>query len=180
MTALIQKRMTAYRLSKLSGVPYMTVNDLVNETTSIRDARFSTVMALAKALKVKPEDLYDNSPYVIPKDKGTFASAVKNELNDLGATGFVKKMLRGDQVGTYLGKGKLFEARYLLASVDYICRELGLPIAKEYKILRQIRFRKPIYLNEPLPKEEKAELRARAIPEFLVANIVEADLDAHL
>ena len=67
MTALIQKRMTAYRLSKLSGVPYMTVNDLVNEVTDIKEARFSTVVDLANSLGVTCEQLYDNSHYSITK-----------------------------------------------------------------------------------------------------------------
>lgn len=176
MTALIQKRMTAYRLSKLSGVPYMTVNDLVNEVTDIKEARFSTVVALAKALGVTCEQLYDNSPYSIPKDKGDFAFMIKDRLREDGAIAFVRKMLHKDEVGFYLERGKLFEARYLLAFLDYLCREMGLPIAKEYKMLRQIRFRKPIFFGESLSKSEKEELKSKAIPEFLRANIVETDL----
>lgn len=176
MTALIQKRITVYRLSKLSGVPYMTVNDLVNEVADIKEARFSTVVALAGALGVTCEQLYDNSPYSIPKDKDAFVAMAKQRYLDNGKTTFVRKMLKGDEVGFYLERGKLFEARYLLAFLDYLCREMGLPIAKEYKMLRQIRFRKPIFFGESLSKSEKEELKAKAIPEFLRANIVETDI----
>ena len=174
--ALLKKGMSVYRLASSSGIPYMTVNDLVNGATPIAKAHFSTVVALAKALGIACEDLIDDSPYVLPSRPDLFASSVQHSLKREGALAFLSEVLSKDQIGSLLRDGRLFEARYLLALVDYLLRLEELPRPKEYRVLRHHRFNEPIYMGDPRREEEKERNRQNAIPEFLAANIIEGDV----
>jgi len=75
------------------------------------------------------------------------------------------------------------EALYLLAMVDYLSRENGLPQCNAYDDLRSAKLREPIYPSSVIAmsvlahsdKPEK-ESYAQAIPEFLRFNIIEAEV----
>ena len=54
---LAKQNMTKYRLSKLSDVPYSTLNDLCNGKTSLEKCSAETVYRLAKELHVSMEEL---------------------------------------------------------------------------------------------------------------------------
>ncbi|WP_181452040.1 hypothetical protein [Dolosigranulum pigrum] len=43
---LLKSDISTYQISKESGVSYMTINDLVNEKSSISKARFETIEKL--------------------------------------------------------------------------------------------------------------------------------------
>lgn len=47
---------TGYKISKASGVPYQTVQDLKNGKTSIEDARFRTIIKLYEYQKGKEKN----------------------------------------------------------------------------------------------------------------------------
>lgn len=47
---------TGYKISKASGVPYQTVQDLKNGKTSIEDARFRTIIKLYEYQKRKEKN----------------------------------------------------------------------------------------------------------------------------
>ena len=51
---------TKYRLSKLSGLPYMTINDICNGKTSIAKCSAMTLYRIAKALGVSMESLIES------------------------------------------------------------------------------------------------------------------------
>ena len=170
---LLQKRMSLYSLSKRSGVPYMTINDIVNGVTPIQKVRFSTVLSLARALGVTCESLSDDMPYATPKKKDLFASSVQHRLKSKGQLPFLEETLSERKIDAYLEEGKVFEARYLLALIDYLCRINGLPLAKEYKYLRSYGFSQAIFMGNPINEEMKTKNLADAIPEFLACNIIE-------
>lgn len=59
--SLLQKRkMTKYRLSVLSGVPYATLNDICSGKTKLEKCSAETVYKLAKALDVPMELLTED------------------------------------------------------------------------------------------------------------------------
>lgn len=58
---LEQKGISAYQLSKGSGVPYTTVNDLMLEKTDLKKTYSETLYRLAKYLGVSMENLYEQS-----------------------------------------------------------------------------------------------------------------------
>lgn len=43
---LLKSDISAYKISKGAGVPYMTVNDLINGKSNLDNAKFSTVEKL--------------------------------------------------------------------------------------------------------------------------------------
>ena len=49
---LNKKRISVYRLSKTSGVPYATVNDICNGKTRLEKCSAETIYRLAQALDV--------------------------------------------------------------------------------------------------------------------------------
>ena len=54
---LKQKNITKYRLSKNSGVPHTTINDICNNRVSIEKCSAETLYKLSKALDVPMESL---------------------------------------------------------------------------------------------------------------------------
>jgi len=58
---LIQKGMTKYRLSKVSGVPFTTISEVTTGKTKIKNCTGETLYKLAKALSVTIEDLLADS-----------------------------------------------------------------------------------------------------------------------
>lgn len=57
---LEEKGMTKYRLSKLSGVPHATLNDLCSGKTRIEKCSAETLYKIAKALQVSMEMLIED------------------------------------------------------------------------------------------------------------------------
>ncbi len=75
------------------------------------------------------------------------------------------------------------ESLYLLAMVDYLCRENDLPVCKEYGDIRAARLRDPIYPSSVIAMSAlshddsaKRDSVAQAIPEFMRFNIVESEV----
>jgi len=56
---LKDKGLSRYKLSKLSGVPYATLNDLCTHKTKIAKCSAETLYKLANALQISMELLYD-------------------------------------------------------------------------------------------------------------------------
>ncbi len=54
---LNDKKINKSQLSKLSNVPYTTVNELCNNKTEIKNCKVDTVYKIAKVLGVSIEDL---------------------------------------------------------------------------------------------------------------------------
>ena len=55
--ALQERNISIYRLSKASGVPYATVNDICNGKAQLNKCSAETVFRLSKALDISMEEL---------------------------------------------------------------------------------------------------------------------------
>ena len=55
------RRITKYRLAKLSGVPHATLNDICNGKTKIEKCSAETIYKLAQVLSVSMEYLIETS-----------------------------------------------------------------------------------------------------------------------
>ena len=63
LTELLEnKQMTIYRLSKESGLPYATLNDICNGKAKLEKCSAETVYRIAHALNTSMEDLL--APYI--------------------------------------------------------------------------------------------------------------------
>ena len=88
MDTLNEKRISVYRLSKTSGVPYATVNDICNGKTRLEKCSAETIYRLAQALDVSMEELL--TPYMVKRPSfENFKSSVCHQVKEKGDITFI-------------------------------------------------------------------------------------------
>jgi len=179
---LLQKNMTKYRLSKDSGVPHTTINDICNDRVKIENCSAGTLYKLAQVLDVTIEDLVKERMEYRP-EFDAFKSNVCHMVKNMGDLGFIIDTLEKDRVRYYFNKKWYRESLYMLAMLDYLSRENDLPLCSEYNDLRTARLQKPIYPGSIIVKsfalksdKPLIESYENAIPEFKRFNIVENEI----
>ena len=180
--ALRRKNISIYRLSKDSGVPYATVNDIVNGKTQLENSSSETLYRLSKALGVSMEELL--SPYLIKRTSfENFKSSICHRVKELGDIDFIVNTLESQEIREYFDRKWFPESLYLLAMLDYISRENDIPICDEYDDLRTCKLDVPIYPSSlramaKVSNSDKVleEAYVTAIPEFKRFNIIENEV----
>ena len=179
---LDQQGLTKYRLSKISGVPYATVNDICNGKVKVEKCSVETVYRLSRALNTTMETFIEDA---VECRSGfeTFKSNICHQVHDMGDISFIIDTLKSGRIRKYFDKQWYPESLYLLAMVDYLSRENSLPLCKDYNDIRAVRLQTTIYpssilalcaaINSDEPKNESAEA---SIPEFIRFNIVEGEV----
>ena len=179
---LKQKNMTKYRLSKESGVPYTTINDICLGKANIGKCSAETIYKLANVLDVPMERLIEDA-IEYRSSFETFKSNVCHMVKDMGDIEFLIDTVEANKIRQYYQKRWYPESLYLLAMVDYLSRENGLPVCSEYNDLRMASLNETLYpagihvmcsaLKSDTPKKESWDA---AIPEFKRFNIVENEV----
>ena len=179
---LDQQGLTKYRLSKMSGIPYATVNDICNGKVKVEKCSVETVYKLSKALDINMETLVEDA---IEYRSGfeTFKSNICHQVHDMGDMEFIIDTLESGRIRKYFDKQWYAESLYLLAMVDYLSRENDLPLCKDYNDIRAARLQTTIYpagvlalcavTNSDNPKDVSVKA---SIPEFIRFNIVESEV----
>lgn len=179
---LKQKNMSIYRCAKLSGIPYTTLSEIVRGKTRLEKCSAEVVYRLSKLLDVSMEDMIADSVEV-RLDFEVFKSNVCHTAKDSGDCDFIISVLEADDVRRYWSKKWYPEAFYLLAMIDYLSRENGVPLCNRYDDIRSRALNAPLYpkdvvmaakLSPALDRRE--ECRRNAIPEFMRFNIVESEV----
>ena len=183
-TLLKQKNISAYQCSKLSGIPYTTLLDLVKGKTSIEKCAAETMYRLASALNTTMDELYKTlRPAEVRSAFETFKSNICHAVKEKGDIDFIIDTLQSDDIGRYWSRKWYPEAYYTLAMVDYLSRENQLPLCKNYDSIRATSLKKTIFprdielaasLDPSLDIKEQAA--AESIPEFIRFNIVEKEV----
>lgn len=179
---LLKQNMTKYRLSKLSGIPYTTINDICNNRADLKKCSVDTVYKIAKALNVSMEEILE--PYYIYRpDFELFKSSICHKLKELGDTEFLIDILESKVIVEYIDRKWYPEALYTLAMLDYISSENNVPICSEFDEIRKNRLSQPVYPASVISRcaasgtdDAKEEAIKDAIPEFLRFNIVESEV----
>ena len=179
---LTQKNMTKYRLSKESGVPHTTINDICNGRVKIENCSAGTLYKLSKVLGVSVEDLVKDSMEYRPAFDA-FKSSVCHMVKNMGDIPFIIDTLEKDKVRYYFNKKWYLESLYMLAMLDYLSRVNDLPLCSEYNDIRAARLQKPVYpgsiiVKSVAMKNDKPLIESfeNAIPEFKRFNIVENEI----
>ena len=180
--ALKEKNMSIYRLAKVSGVPYATVNDICNGKAKLEKCSAETIYRLAHALDVSMEELL--APCFLKRSSfENFKSTVCHRVKELGDIDFIADTLESEEIRTYYDRKWYPESLYLLAMLDYISRENDIPLCDDYDDLRQCRLEKPVYPSSiravsAASKNDATMERAAAtaIPEFRRFNIIENEV----
>lgn len=177
-----KKQITKYRLSKSSGIPYMTLNDILSGKTRLEKCSAETVYKLSKELDISMEELL--APCFEKRCSfELFKSNVCHQLKELGDIDFIIHTLENDDIRTYYNRRWYPECFYLLAMLDYVSRINDVPLCGEYQDLRQQSLSEVLYpasvvaaatvAGDERPKEDA--LRS-AIPEFKRFNIIENEV----
>ena len=179
---LAKNQLSKYRLAKNSGIPYMTINDILSGKTNPAQCSAKTIYKLSKELGVSMEELLE--PYMIYRPAfELFKSNVCHRLKERGDIGFLIDTIESDEINTYYQRNWFPESLYLLAMVDYISRENDIPLCDDYRELRRMKLKETVYPASvvtafAVSKNEKIKEQAKkaAIPEFLRFNIVESEV----
>ena len=177
------KKMSKYRLSKNSGVPYTTINDLCNGKTRIEKCSAETLYRISKELNVSMESILE--PYLSEPRVSfdIFKSNTCHNLKEKGDIQFVIELLEDDPINRYYRKRWYVEAFYLLGMLDYVSRINGIPQCTKYDNLRSMKLEKPVFSSGVLTaaritKDDTLLKKSmeEAIPEFIRFNIVENEV----
>ena len=179
---LKEKSITKYRLSKLSGIPYTTINDVCSGKADIKRCSADTVYRIAGALDVSMETLL--KPYYVDRpDFELFKSNICHRLKELGDIDFILEILENDTISEYYDRGWYPEALYLLAMLDYVSRENDVPLCDRYDDIRGEKLSRVLYPRSVLAcsiasgtDDVRAKARQNAISEFMRHNIVESEV----
>ena len=179
---LREKSMTKYKLSKLSSIPYTTINDICSGKANLCKCSVDTVYKIAMAMGVTIEELIQ--PYYIERPAfDIFKSNICHKLKDKGDIPFLIDILKSNIIFKYYDSGWYPESLYLLSMVDYLSRENNVPLCVDYDKLRKCKLTKPIYPASVIAISEaeknskaKKEAEINAIPEFLSHNIIENEV----
>ena len=183
ISSIIQeKQISKYRLAKQSGIPYMTLNDILSGKARLEKCSAETVYKLSRELGVAMEELL--APYVEPRPSfELFKSNVCHRLKELGDVDFLIDVIESDEISEYYNRGWYPECLYLLAMVDYISRINGFPLCDSYREMRNVKLRNVVYPSSVLAAAEvsgesgiKTRALQSAIPEFMRFNIVESEV----
>lgn len=176
------RNISAYRLSKDSNVPYMTINDLINNKTSLTKCNAETVYKIAKVLNTSVEELLE--PYM--RNRPTFdlfKSNVCHKLKELGDIDFVANLLDSDEITDYYNLEWYPECLYLLAMLDYISRINNIPQCSDYDSMRTLKLSSVVFPSSILALDvatnsdnAKNEAWEKSIPEFKRFNIIENEV----
>ena len=180
---LEKQNMTKYRLSKDSGVPQATINDICSGKADLEKCAAGTLYRLAKVLGVTVEDILESAREEYRSSFETFKSNVCHHVKDMGEIDFMISVLESDEIRTLYNKHWYPEALYLLAMLDYLSRINDVEICTKYNDIRARKLSKPIYptgvilTSEVLKSDEPFKrVEEEAIPEFRRFNIIESEV----
>lgn len=178
-----ERNMSIYHLSKISGIPYSTLNDICNSKRNLLNCNAETIYKLSKSLNVSMESLVEPCLENRPSFE-LFKSNVCHQVKELGNVEFLIYALKQDDIRKYYQRKWYPECFYLLAMVDYISSIIDVPICKEYDDIRSYKLSKTIYPSSIIAlsaalKDDNVKLKTleNAIPEFLKYNIVESEIE---
>lgn len=179
---LEEKKITKYRLSKMTGIPYATINDICSGKADIRHCTIDTVYKISDALGMSIDDFI--APYYLERpDFELFKSNVCHKLKETGDTQFIIALLKSGKIFSYYKRGWYAESLYLLSMLDYLCRINSIPVCRDFSEIRKLKlahiaYPASIIAASAAAKTSDAKSKAvkEAIPEFLEHNIIESDI----
>lgn len=180
---LSEIKMTKYRLSKESGVPQATINDICSGKAELDKCAAGTLYRLAKILNVTIEDILDSERKEYRGSFERFKSYICHRVKDMGDIDFLIHVLETDEVRKLYDRHWYPESLYLLAMIDYLSRVNRVPLCTRYNDLRGRKLQKPVYpvgvfVTDEVMRSDEARLNAEknAIPEFKRFNILESEV----
>ena len=175
--------MTKYRLSKDSGVPQATINDICSGKADLEKCAAGTLFRLAKVLSISIEEILQSAGMEYRCAFETYKSNTCHQVKDMGDLNFITWLLEKDEIRKLYNRRWYPEALYLLAMLDYLSRENDIPLCTRYDDIRTEKLKKPLFpagilVTGKVLQSEKPLRKAEedAIPEFRRFNIMENEV----
>ena len=180
--AMTRLRITKYRLSKSSGIPYTTVNDICSGKARLEKCTAETIYKLSKELGISMEDLLE--PCFIKRCSfELYKSNVCHQVKESGDIDFIIETLERDDIRKYYQRKWYSECLYLLAMLDYLSNLNHVALCNKYDDLRKCKLKEIIYPSSIRMVAEmtnddavKAQAIRESLPEFMRFNIVESEV----
>lgn len=180
---LIKNGISKYRLSKESGVPQATINDICSGKAVLEKCSAGTLYKIAKVLGTTVEDIIESGRKDYRSSFEKYKSNVCHKLKDLGDVDYMLDILNSNEIRILYEKRWYPEAYYLLGMLDYLSRINDVPLCENYNDIRANKLSEPIYPSGILvtckalkSDEPKKEAEREAIPEFRRFNIIESEV----
>lgn len=184
---LADKNMTKYRLSKITNIPYSTLNDIFSMKTDILNCSVLTVHKIAHALGVSIDTLISDDnliDYNLRTDFETFKSNIKHVIKENSPDDFINLIHQKNVIRKYYKKKYFAESLYLLATIDYLSRIYSIPVIDEYNDIRKFKLQDRLYpasvvimANVDTNSDILEVSFNNSIQEFKQFNIVESEID---
>lgn len=183
---LVKNKLSIYRVSQLSGIPYSTLNDLFNEKTSLLNASVETLYKLSKVFEVSMEELLSESIDIEFKriEFDLFRSHIQHLYHDLKAEKFIDYIEKNNLIEKYFQKNWLEETLYLVAMIKYVKRINKFSVINKYEHYSNFKLSEPLYPKSIILKstlnQDKTILDLsykNSIVEFKQFNIVENEIE---
>lgn len=180
---LRKQNITKYRLSKESGVPQATINDICNGKADLERCAAGTLYRISKVLGISIEAILESASDDARTSFEIFKSNTCHHVKDMGDLDFIIEVLQNDEIRKLYNKKWYLESLYLLAMIDYLSSENDIPLCTKYNDIRAMKLEKPVFpagviiASEVTKSDEpKKEALRKAIPEFMRFNIVESEV----
>ena len=109
---LEKQNITKYRLSKESGVPQATINDICSGKADIERCAAGTLYRLSKVLGISIEAIIESAAEESRSSFENFKSSICHYVKDMGDLDFIVDVLEKDQVRVLFEK-KWYYTRYI-------------------------------------------------------------------
>lgn len=178
---LQEKKVTGYALAKNTGIPYTTINDLINGRTIVQNISLKYALLIADYLRIGIRSL-NRLTTASPIEFRYFRNNLLHKLKSEGAATIIEEIIKGKDIDYYYKNNSKEYAYYLLALIDYLCRMNNCPIySKRYNDLRKEKLNKPFFVGSDLIhfdsiEEAEKNLNIEVIPEFKNFNIIEENV----
>lgn len=178
---LKEKNITGYALAKNTGIPYTTINDLINGKTIVQNISLRHAILIADVLKISAEKLNRLDTYS-PIEFRYFRNNILGELKRSNQIEFANEIIKRKEIDFYYKNNAKEYAYYLLALIDYLFKKNKQPIYKNrYNEIRKEKLADPFFVGSDLisfKTIEEAEniLGIKVIDEFKKYNIIEEDI----
>lgn len=176
-------QMSAYKLAKMTGIPYTTIFDLVHYRTLPKNISLDHALKIADALDIDVKELVkiEGAPMT---NFEFFRSQLIMNIKSYGPNKFVNRVVKNKEVDFYYKNGGIEHALFLLGVIDYLSRKYHLSInRKRYNDLRKLHLKKPLFCSNDIIsfsslEEAESVLGIKIEEEFRRFNIVETEISA--
>lgn len=164
---LKENNMTIRHLSQITGIPYTTLYDIVNDRVALEDCQYKTLRKIADCVNTSVDELVYHK-----EEFQTFRNKLHHRIARTDELELLVEVIEQQEIDYYYRHNDVVKALYMLSLIDYISKKNELPLCVEYSTLRKKKLAEPYYVGDATGWRDNSV----CIDEFVAHNIYEGDL----